>query len=241
MSNGNVGQKKGLHPLVWVGIGCAGLVIIGFIAIAGLGLFAAKKVAEVAEDVAKDPAKAAEWVIKANPELELVETDREAGTMTIRKKDTGETMTVDYSDIREGKISFEGDEGSFRVDSTGATIETKEGVTRYGSNPEAVPDWVTLHPAKTEANVGMTAETPNGKSGMVQIKIPEAPAAVADYYVETFGDEGFEVENRINSEGTQGVQVILGLRHADGRKVQLMIVGQDGGSQATLTYEEPAG
>ena len=50
----------------------------------------AKKAKDFIEDAEGNPiAAAAETIVKLNPELELVESDREGGKITIREKDTG--------------------------------------------------------------------------------------------------------------------------------------------------------
>ncbi len=106
MSNGNqqgVGApaRKGLHPLAWIAIGCGGLIVVGVVVAMVLGIFAAKKLGEVGDN----PAKAAEWFIKMNPDLELVEHDESAGTMTVRQESTGETVTANSEDLKEGRSS----------------------------------------------------------------------------------------------------------------------------------------
>ena len=99
-------EKKGLSPWAWVAIGCGGLLLVAMIVMMVGGMFVAKKVGDFAEDFEENPAAAAEMLIKMNPDLELVDSDRDAGTMTIRNKEDGEVITVNYEDIEKGKLSF---------------------------------------------------------------------------------------------------------------------------------------
>ncbi len=87
-----------------IGCGCAslliGAVVFGFLA------WGAKKVV----DTVSDPAKMAEFVISQNPDLEVVENNKDAGTITVRDK-TGETTTFNYADLSSGKFSVTGSDG----------------------------------------------------------------------------------------------------------------------------------
>ena len=99
-------EKKGLSPWAWVAIGCGGLLVLFAIVVTMSGMFVAKKVGDYAEEFKENPAAAAELLIKMNPELELVDSDREAGTMTIRNKEDGEVITVNYEDIEQGQAEL---------------------------------------------------------------------------------------------------------------------------------------
>ena len=101
--------KKGLSPLAWIGIGCGGLLLIGILVVSVGGYFAAKTVSDFVGD--NPAAAAAEAIVRINPELELVESDREAGTITIREKSTGKEVTVNYSQLERGELVFGDAEG----------------------------------------------------------------------------------------------------------------------------------
>ena len=78
-------SKKKIPWWGWLGTGCAALMFtVGVVVVAG-GFFVAGKVKDFAEEFEGDPARmAAELVVRANPELEMVDSDEDAGTMTIR-------------------------------------------------------------------------------------------------------------------------------------------------------------
>lgn len=133
----NTQPKKGLHPLVWAGIGCGCLVLIvvGFV-VAGTG-FVAFKAKEAVEDFQKNPEEAtAKLIAFANPDLELVETDSEARTVTFRNTKDGKDFTVDYDDIKDGKLTIQTPEGEMTFnaeqgeDGGSLTIQGPEGETR---------------------------------------------------------------------------------------------------------------
>ena len=135
-------KKKGLGTLAWIGIGCGALLLIMLIAMGACGIFVAnvakdslETIKDVAEDFSENPA--AELVVRVNPEIELVESDREAGRITIREKSSGKVLTFTYEDISEGRFSFEGEDGeALRIDASGATngeatitLESEDGTT----------------------------------------------------------------------------------------------------------------
>jgi hypothetical protein len=97
-------QKKGLSPLAWVGIGCLGLLVIGGIVATVVTVLVVGKVKQVATEMEEDPvATTAKLLAAANPDVELVATDKENRTVTFRDVKTGEELTFGYDDIeREG-------------------------------------------------------------------------------------------------------------------------------------------
>ncbi|RPH54695.1 hypothetical protein EHM82_06480, partial [bacterium] len=99
--------KKGLSPLAWVAIGCGAIAILGTLVVGGLvmagGMFAKKQLDKLEENPVMT---AAEWAVRANPDVELVESDPEAGTLTIREKATGKVTTISAEDAKEGKFTI---------------------------------------------------------------------------------------------------------------------------------------
>ena len=94
--------KKGLPVLAWIAIGCGGIVVLGGIAFTLIGWLAVSKMKDVASDFEDNPTRAAaELMVRMNPELEMVESDEDAGTLTVREKSSGKVITFNYEDIKE--------------------------------------------------------------------------------------------------------------------------------------------
>ena len=91
-----VPPKKKTSIWVWLLGGCLLLLLlVGGACVVG-GYFVAQKVKGVAGDFEDNPAKAAaELVVKLNPDLEMVESDDEDGSITVRNSSTGEESTFD--------------------------------------------------------------------------------------------------------------------------------------------------
>ena len=112
-------SRKGWSALAWVGIGCGGILLIALVVFVTAVAFFGHKAAEYAQKVGKNPAKAAaELLVKVNPELELVSVDEQAGTITVRIRDSGKIATVTYADIAAGQFSVTTEEGEFRIEAS---------------------------------------------------------------------------------------------------------------------------
>ena len=104
----NTQQKKGLHPLAWVGIGCGVIILIIIILMLIGGLFAAKKLSEAAKNPEVSAVRA---TVFAHPDYEEVEFDEDGQSLTIREKKTGKTITASFEEIKEGKLTLTGEDG----------------------------------------------------------------------------------------------------------------------------------
>ena len=176
-------QKKGLSPIAWILIGCGGLLLIGLLGMGACSFFVANKVKDFADNPAKN---AAEMIVWANPDLEMVGTDDEAETITIRSKETGEEMTFDWSEIQDGNFSVSSGEGEFRVDASGGedgavvTMKGKDGETTqvFGGGSEAdIPAWIPMASGATDVQSTFSMRNENQTSGAFTYK---TSASIAD-------------------------------------------------------------
>src|SRR5262245_44092740 len=116
---GAVQPKKGMGVWGWVAIGCGVVLLLCLGTCFATGMFVKHKIGGMASDFPKNPAKAAaELAIKMNPDVELVSSDDEK--MTVRDKKTGEEVTVNFADAKEGKFSFKTKEGETTFDANAA-------------------------------------------------------------------------------------------------------------------------
>lgn len=243
-------QKKKLGPLAWVLIGCLGIVILAGAAMLVGGFFVAKKVKDVAADYKENPARAAaEMVVRVNPDLELVETDDEAQTMTIRNKETGEVFTADWSAIKEGKFRMEADGKQVTFDAKEATTgegrgmisvtdeSGDESVVIGGGDASALPAWFPPYPGASEAGSTYTSKTATELTGMFTFTTDDGVAEVMDYYRDELTDLGFELsENTFTSDEVEGGS-LTGEGEA-GRTVNVGLTRQDGVTQVGVNYTE---
>ena len=238
-------EKKGLSPWAWVAIGCGGLLLVAMIVMMVGGMFVAKKVGDFAEDFQENPAAAAEMLIKMNPDLELVDSDRDAGTITIRNKEDGEVITVNYDDIEKGKLSFETDEGEVTVGVSGDAEEGLLTVTTDGEETmrigtadlDKVPDWVPVFPDATVTGT-YSASTPDGVGGSFQLTSADSVDDVLAFYVEQLEGDGWSVQKtEYSGPDGKGGQIIASHEDED-RTVMVILSSSEDGTQAMVNYSD---
>lgn len=224
-------NKKKFGPLAWVLIGCFGFLILSAIGFTTCTFFVGKKVKNFAENVAENPAKAVEPLIRANPNLELVETNDD-GTLTVRDKRTGETVTVDWRDVRDGKFSIETDKGKIEVGSDEGIVVTDNESgeeTAYGSAAnQDIPDWVPV-PEGVEPEVLMSAPD----TGLYRATSSVNPQTLGGFYRQRLEAGGYELS--VNETPSS---VTLHGTDADERQVTVAITPTtDGGSSVRVNWD----
>jgi len=224
-------QKKGIGAIGWIAIGCLVLLLLAAGSCVVVGMFAKKKLTDVAHKIEKNPAMAsAEMAVKLNPDLEVVGEDEDAGTMTIREKKTGKTMTLDVADIKKGKIHFSTDDGqdlSMELNQGGLQVHRrdqagKESSTVVGAGAAGgkLPAWLPAYPGAS-AGGGMQTTGPDGSSGWASYSSDDSVDDVAAYYKKVLEDIGFEVTRHDMTVG-DNVSAALSARADDsGRTVEL--------------------
>ncbi len=256
---GSAPAAKGLSPWAWIAIGCGGLIVVGFVVFLALGLFVFNKgkemveeatgnesLSDFVEDMKANPARtAAETMIRMNPDLELVSTDEDAGTITFTNSKTGEEATLDFEDIAEGRFSVTTGEGDFSIETSdggegGVTFKGPEGETRFGASADlsAVPDWVPRYPGATDTQSTLHSTTADGVMGAFTGKSPDDAQTVVDHFKQLFEDRGHtigaESMTRTGDGAFGGINGDLG----DGRSVNVMVIESAGESQVTINYNQ---
>lgn len=247
MSNGYQpppAPKKGLHPLAWFAIGCGALLVLGGIAFAVVTWLAAQKLQQVASDFEDNPSKAAaEMFVRFNPELEMVESDDAAGTMTVRNTKTGEVATFKYDELQEGKLSWKTSEGegSFDVragEEGGLTVKTEEGETTFGAADLDLPDWVPIYPGAKIGQGIFSARTADGTSASFPITTGDSSKDVMSFYEKELKAAGFEVQTQSYAVGEDTTGFVNGEDKTAGRTLNVVITRQSGETSAAIQYAE---
>ncbi len=255
---GTAPTKKGLSPWAWVAIGCGGLLVVGFLVIASLTAFVFKKgkdmvqeatgsdsLQEIVQKLEDNPAKAAaELAIRVNPDLELIETNDEAGTITFRNTKKGEEATVNFEDIAEGRLSITTGEGEFSVsaDDTsagGVTFKGPEGEARFGASTDLsdVPNWVPLYPGGSDTQSSFHSSSGEGTMGALTSKTSDGPQAVVDHYKKVFEDEGYEIgAQSMTTTGQGAFGAISGEIVGEGKTINVVVMGEGAETTVTVNY-----
>jgi hypothetical protein len=237
-------QKKGLSPLAWIGIGCGGLLLIGAVVLSVGGYFAVKTASDFVGD--NPAAAAAEALVRLNPELELVDSDRETGTITVRHTPTGEVATVNYSQLEQGGLTFGNGQGEevriqSNVSGDGGPISitgsngTSMSIGGSGAAVE-VPDWIGVYPGP-KTDVGGYAATADGKrSGIYSFGTNDAGAALS-YYEGRLEALGLEANRSSFSGGGNTVETVQG--RSNDYQLSAAATTTADGARLTVTYSGP--
>jgi hypothetical protein len=233
-----------MSPLAWIGIGCLVLLVLCGVALSVMGYFAKRAL----DRVSKNPTMAAaELMVRANPDLELVKADEDHNTITVKDKKTGETTTISADDAKNGKWSIKTDKGTATFDASsgkGINIQAtdekgQKSTTTFGGSgaPQNLPSWLPTYPGAT---VQGTYDTTNaeGRTAAFTVTTPDPSSKVIDYYEAQLKGAGLPPEkSTYTTNGTTGGTVTG--KSADGKREASVIVSTSNGStQAVITFTE---
>lgn len=241
-------EKKGLSCLAMGGIDCLVLVVAAFL---GGGALVAKFFPEIKTfiaDAEKDPARAAAMLaLKVNPDIEVVTTDDEKREVTFKVKPSGETMTVSFEDLSQGKLKMTNAKGEeISIDASDAE---KSGIVMKGPDGEAVigggkaappPAWVPVYPGAVAQEGGMRVERPDGAlNGISVSKTTETVEAVQSFFESKLKEAGFEVTM---TSAVEGKSAGISADKEDGKMTVGVTVTADepGQTQIMATYQQAA-
>jgi hypothetical protein len=202
----DVGRKK-TSPVIWIiGIVLA-LMVLGVLAMVGAGLFVASKVKQAGLDpelLQRNPAVAITKMLAAvNPDVEMVSLDEGKGVVTLRDKKTGKTVTLNFEDVRQGKITFQA-EGQEQVtveargdgQSGALQVRSPEGTMTLGADANAkIPDWIPSYPSSKPVGT-FSMQGGEGEGGTYQFATRDALKDVMNFYDLELQKAGLTVTTR---------------------------------------------
>ena len=214
-------QKKGLPVLAWVGIGCLGLLFLGALTCVGVGYMAKKKVESTFKELEENPvATVGKAYALANPDIEFVSADESSGVITFRNTKTDETVTINYADIKDGRVS----------------INTGEGSVTFGAGASnELPDWVPSYPGATRTG-GFSADAGNNSGGTVILETDAGAQEVYDFYKSQLEAGGYEINTQSFSAGGTEQRTVTGASSSPKRTVTASITSQEGKTVITVVY-----
>jgi len=241
--------KKGLSPLAWVGIGCAVIAVLGMLVVGGVvavgGYFAKKGL----DKLEKNPTLTlAELAVRANPDVDLVSTDEEAGTITVKVKKTGEVMTLNAKDIENGHFEIKTKDGTAVFDASGSkdggtlkvTNDKGEVATLQGGSgaPQNLPSWFPVYPGGTVQG-SSDVNGPDGRTVAFTVSTPDAADAVLSFYESKLKEAGLKVDTyTAAANGQQTGGTLTGNSESPQRNVGVLVSSAEGQTQAIVTLQE---
>lgn len=225
-------------PLVWVLAGCGGLIVIVAL-IFGVIAFKARQFLHTAQH---NPAYAtARLMAAANPDIEVLSTDEGRGTITVRNKKTGETLTINLQDAAKGKFVFEQNGKKAEINAQGSgnqgsfEIKSSEGSMKFGTETK-LPDWLPAYPGSTPKGVFST-QSPNGSGGTYGFTTSDSVDQVARYYEDALKKAGMKVTtSNMQQNGSTALSMVSGEDAATKRKALVTVTLSQGVTHVGITF-----
>lgn len=213
-------KKKGLPAAAWVGIGCLGVVIVGVL-IAGIGgVFLFKKVSSMVENPEK---MAAEMVVRANPDLEILSSDETKGELTLRTR-VGQEMTLSYADIAQGKLEM--------MDAEGNKVQLGS------ADLSQIPAWVPMAPDFMDGFSMFSSASGREVSGQFSGKSGMTADDLRSFFLDEASSLGL-MSSRSKTTAAGGVTVSSLSFSGGGKSFSVVITGKRGDpTLVTSTYSE---
>jgi hypothetical protein len=222
--------KSGTSPIVWILAIVGGLVVVGILAAAGLTFFVVHKVRQAGFDpdlMRRNPGLAVSKMIAAtNPDVEVVSTDDNAGTITIRDKKNGKVVTVTFDAVKNGQ---------FRMN---AQSEDGTASMQFGGDVGKLPSWVPHYPGSTPKGTFSVKGSGGDGSGEVRsftfTTKDQAPKAISFYQ-----DKAKELGMKANLTGTtdEGGMIIAADEDSK-RTLTVVVVGGSGETTVNVSYAQ---
>ena len=233
--------KKGMGPLGWIAIGCGAIALIGILAVAVGGYMFKKKVVDPAME--NPGMAAAELVVRANPDLELVSSDADKNTLTVKNTKTGEVVTINAEDIKEGKLTFETAEGKTVIDGSSSgesggikvTGPKGEEATWGGQAPKDLPEWVPIYPG-SNVQGAMDVTNAEGRSASFSLTTEDGIDDVIPYYEQALKEAGLKVSKTTMESNGEPSAILTGNSEDDKKTVTVMIGTSEGKTTANITF-----
>lgn len=236
---------KKTSPWIWILGGCGVLVVLIVLALVATGLFVAKKVKDAGLDpdlLKKNPAVAVtKMLAAANPDIEVLDVDEDRGIVRLRDRKTGKSMTMDFEDVKKGRIVMKGEDGEEVTlqggDSGGGlfSMKSKDRNVSIGGkwNP---PSWVPTYPGAT-VTASATGQDAEGEAGGGFFETNDSLEQVLDYYENELKGEGMQVTRNVFSpDGKNTVGSITAADEGNKRYVNVNYGVSDKGKMVHLTY-----
>lgn len=220
-------------------------MVLAGIAFVVLSMFVFKKAKDFSEEFQDNPVPTmAKTIAALNPEIDYVGSDDENETVTFLNKKTGEEITVDYQDVKQGRLTFTSGDNTVAFDAGGdgdgqggtMSITTAEGSATYGVGVamESFPDWVPVYPGSKPQGLGF-AQTPQGDHGSYSIDSDGSLEVLVDYYVGAFEKAGLKVISQTTAG--DGSLVTLGSDDST-RGAAILGSTKDGKAQVVVSYNQ---
>ena len=206
---------KKTSPLVWILAGIGIIVVLATIT-CGVGAFfigrAVKNAGFDSDLMKKNPGLAMTKMVTAlNPNFDVVSTNDRAGTVTVREKSTGKTVTYKFDPDKKSLVIIGSDGAEMKIGS--------------GAAATPMPAWAPVYPGSSPQG-SYSVQSTEGNSGTFTFKTPDAASKVTSFYQDQLRAAGFNVT--LVSSGEQGG--MLSAEDADKKRTIIVTAGASNGT-----------
>jgi hypothetical protein len=240
-----MGPKK-TPAWVWVLVAVGVCIVLAIAAVSVGSYFLIKKVQNAGFDTTlmkNNPGLAlAKMAAAVNPDLETVSSNDSAGTIVMREKSTGKTVTMRFDpdkkslvvvgdDGKEVKFSASGDDKTGSVE-----VQTADGTLKFGAAAgNSAPAWVPVYPGSSPQGT-MSSQSNDGKQNTFTFKTKDAAGKVLTYYQDQLKGSNFTI-------GLMSTSDAGGMLQAEDKSKQRTIVitagtSSDGTEGSVTTVEK---
>ncbi len=211
--------RRKMSPVLWVVLIICGFFFLCFLGLIGFGFFAARAFRN------NPGAVIAKILTAGNPNLEVVNTDNGAGTITVRDRTTGRESKITFDQARNGHFSI-----------TANDDHGGSGSVQFGGTANDVPSWVPKYPGATNTGLfsakGSDVDS-KGEGGSFAFTTSDSPRKVLDFYRDKVGALGFKV-NMNTDTGSGGM--IVAADADEKRSLTAVATGQGSSTSVNITY-----
>lgn len=216
-----VGAPRRMSPVVLVLLIVFGFFFLCVLGLVGFGFFAARAIRN------NPGAVIAKLITAGNPNMEVVNTDNGAGTLTIRDRRTGKESTITFDQARNGHFSITANDDH----GGNATVQ-------FGGAVNDLPSWVPKYPGAVNTGVFSAKGTDNngrGEGGSFTFTTSDPPRKVLDFYRDKAGELGLKVN--MNTETGSGGMIVAA--EEDEKRTLMATANTNGASTSvSITYGE---
>ena len=216
-------------PLVWVLVIVLGLFVLGGLTIAGIGFFVVHKAREAGlspEMMRRNPAAATARMLAAvNPDVQIVSQNDGEGTVTVRDRRTGKTMTWNLDQAKRGRFSI-----------TAEDDNGKRGTVEFGAgSTDKLPSWVPAYPgSNAQGTFSVTGNGDEGSGGNFAFTTSDSADKVLAFYQDKIKELGMKIQ--VNTT-TPGGGMLTAADENDRRTLNI-IVGGGNETTVNVTYAD---
>ena len=238
-------KSSGAKIILWIVGIVVGLILISFASCAVLGFYAMHKAKQAGFDsdlMKKNPGLAtAKMAVAMSPDTEIVSSDDNAGTITVRDKKTGKVVTMKFDPQKKAMVITDENGKTTSMTMTGeganASMEMKgpEGTMKIGNSSDKTPDWVPVYPGSSPQGT-FSASRGAEQTGSYTFVTKDPADKVISFYGDSLKSGGFAVSNMTsNSDGKVG-GMVSGEDKGNKRAVVVSLGTENDGTRVNVTF-----